>query len=585
MLKTFIRLLGGHAPAARRYMLMTVLYGALSGLTISTLAPVMLHLLNNEMPAARGWLAALAAGMALCWTWRRQVEQAGIGLAVAVLQGGRQHLGAHVAQLPLGWFTPDNSARLGHVITQGTMAVAQLPAHVLTPLISGSITPLVLLVTLFALHPPLALVALMALPLLVAVLLFSARLGRRADRRFQQHFAATSQRMVEFAQAQSVLRAFNGDGGGTRLLAQSLEQQRNSGMGLIIRASLAALLNSWAVQATFAALLLAAGLWLGDLAGDPAEGAVAVIVALVLVCRFIDPLQDVASHVEILRGAHGQLQEIERILAATPLPEPTLPLQPLDGAIDLHGVNLRYSAGGPDVLRGVNLHIPAGSMTAIIGASGSGKTSLMHLIARFFDATQGRVQIGGVDVRKMTRASLTDSISQVLQDTWLFQGSIADNIRIGKPDASTAEVLQAARMAGLTGTLERLPEGLATAVGEGGARLSGGERQRVTIARALIRQAPVLLVDEATAALDAENQAVIAQTLHSLRGRCTRVVIAHQLDTVAMADHIVVLEDGQVVEQGTPAVLRASGGRYARFLEQRRTASGWRIAAAQAEQP
>ena len=585
MLKTFIQLLGGHTQAARRYLLMTVLYGVFSGLTISTLAPVMLHLLNNEMPAASAWLAALAAGMALCWAWRRRVEQAGIGLAVAVLQGGRQHLGAHVAQLPLGWFTPDNSSRLGHVITQGTMAVAQLPAHVLTPLISGSITPLVVLGTLFAMHPPLALVALMALPLLVAVLLFSARLGRRADHRFQQHFAAASQRMVEFAQAQSVLRAFNGDGGGTRLLAQSLEQQRNSGMGLIIRASLAALINSWAVQATFAALLLAAGLWLGDLAGDPAEGAVAVIVALVLVCRFIDPLQDVASHVEILRGAHGQLQEIERILAATPLPEPTLPLQPLDGAIDLHGVSLRYSAAGPDVLRGVNLHIPAGSMTAIIGASGSGKTSLMHLIARFFDATQGRVQIGGVDVRKMTRASLTDSISQVLQDTWLFQGSIADNIRIGKPDASTAEVLQAVRMAGLTGALERLPEGLATSVGEGGARLSGGERQRVTIARALIRQAPVLLVDEATAALDAENQAVIAQTLHSLRGRCTRVVIAHQLDTVAMADHIVVLEDGQVVEQGTPAALRASGGRYARFLEQRRTASGWRIAAAQAEQP
>ncbi|MFJ4256138.1 ABC transporter ATP-binding protein [Pseudomonas monteilii] len=583
MLKTFVRLLGDSAPAWRRYLLMTVLYGVFSGLTICTLAPIMMHLLNNELQAAYAWLAVLAAGMALCWAWRRQVEQAGISLAVAVLQGGRQHIGAQVAQLPLGWFTPDNTARLGHVITQGTMAVAQLPAHVLTPLISGCVTPLVVVLALFALHPPLGLIALLALPALVAVLLFSARLGRGADQRFHQHFAAASQRMVEFAQAQSVLRAFNGSGGGTRLLAQSLERQRSSGMGLIMRASLSALLNSWAVQATFAALLVAAGLWLGNRAGAQLQDAVAVVVALAMVCRFIDPLQDVANHVEILRGAHGQLQEIERILAATPLPEPDSPLQPVDGGIDLQGVSLRYNPGGPAVLQNVNLSLPAGSMTAVVGASGSGKTSLMRLIARFFDTTQGSVRIGGVDVRKMARASLTDTVSQVLQDTWLFQGSIADNIRIGKPDASDAEVLQAAHMAGLTNVIDRLPEGLDTPVGEGGVRLSGGERQRVTIARALIKQAPVLLVDEATAALDAENQAVIAQTLHSLRGRCTLVVIAHQLSTVAMADHIVVLEAGQVVEQGTPAALRASGGRYARFLEQRHAAGGWRIAAPQVD--
>ncbi|MFV3288665.1 ABC transporter ATP-binding protein [Pseudomonas sp. NY11955] len=585
MLKTFVRLLGDSAPAWRRYLLMTVLYGVFSGLTISTLAPIMLHLLNDDVPAASAWLAVLATGMALCWVWRRQVEQAGISLAVAVLQGGRQHIGAQVAQLPLGWFTPDNTARLGHVITQGTMAVAQLPAHVLTPLISGCVMPLVVLPALLALHPALGLVALLALPALAAVLLLSARLGRRADQTFHQHFAAASQRMVEFAQAQSVLRAFNGGGGGTRMLSQSLERQRSSGMGLIIRASLSALLNSWAVQATFAALLVAGGLWFGNQAGAQAQDAVAVIVALAMVCRFIDPLQDVANHVEILRGAHGQLQEIEQILAATPLPEPASPLQPVDGGIDLHGVCLRYDAAGPDVLRNVNLTLPAGSMTAIIGTSGSGKSSLMRLIARFLDSTQGSVRIGGVDVRKIARTTLTDTVSQVLQDTWLFQGSIADNIRIGKPDASDGEVLQAAHMAGLTPIIERLPEGLATPVGESGARLSGGERQRVTIARALIKQAPVLLMDEATAALDAENQAVIAQTLHSLRGRCTLVVIAHQLDTVTMADHIVVLEAGQVVEQGAPAALRARGGRYARFLQQRHAASGWRIAVPHVEQP
>ncbi|MDH0729849.1 ABC transporter ATP-binding protein/permease [Pseudomonas sichuanensis] len=579
MLRTFIRLLGDSAPALRRYVLMTVLYGVFSGLTISTLAPLMLRLLQGDARGAAAWLLALAAGVGLCWFWRRPVELAGIALASAVLRGGRLHLGERVAQLPLGWFTPDNTARLGHVITQGMMGVAQLPAHVLTPLISGVVMPLVLVPALYALHGPLGLIALLALPALLAVLLLSARLGRQGDEAYQRHFAHASQRMVEFAQAQSVLRAFNGAGGGTRLLEQSLERQRRSGMGLILRSALSALLNSWAVQATFAALLMAAGLWFSRQLGGQPQEVVAVVVALALACRFIDPLQDVASHVEILRGAQGQLKEIERILAAEPLPEPLSPELPAGNAIELQGVSLRYGTEGPDVLRNLDLHIPAGRMTAIIGASGSGKSSLLRLIARFFDATRGSVRIGGVDVRQMARCTLTDTVSQVLQDTWLFQGSIADNIRIGKPEASDAEVLQAARLAGLETVVQRLPQGLDTPVGEGGARLSGGERQRVTIARALIKQAPVLLVDEATAALDADNQALIVATLHSLRGRCTQVVIAHQLATVALADHIVVLDAGRVVEQGSPAALGASGGYYARFLAQRHAASAWRIGA------
>ena len=554
MLNTLNQLLGDAAPALRRYLWMTVLYGAFSGLTISALAPLMLHLLNGDNAAAGLWLAALAGGTLLCWICRRRVEHAGIAVATAVLREGRLRLGEQVAQLPLGWFTPDNTARLGHVITHGLMAVAQLPAHVFTPLIAGSVMPVVLALVLCALHGALGLIALLALPLLVGVMLFSARLGRRADQSFQQHFAEASQRVVEFAQAQSVLRAFNGAGGATRRLDESLERQRRSGRALILRSALSALLNSWAVQATFAALLVAASF---SFAG---HDGLAVSVALVIACRFIDPLQDVASHVEILRGSEGQLKEFERILAAQPLPEPAAPQQPVDAAIELQGVSLRYSADGPDVLQDIDLHLPVGSMTAIIGASGSGKTSLLRLIARFFDASQGSVRIGGVDLRQIDRATRVGTVSQVLQDTWLFQGSIADNIRIGRADASDAEVLRAARLAGLGEVLERLPEGLDTQAGEGGARLSGGERQRVTIARALIKEAPVLLVDEATAALDAHNEALIIDTLASLRGQCTLVVVAHQLNTVAMADHIVVLDNGRIVEQGSPDALRASDG-------------------------
>ena len=580
MLKPLLELLGDDAPVLHRYVWMAVFYGLLSGLTLTTLVPVLGHLLANDLRGAALWLLLTLAGMAVCWACRRRVERAGVAVGVALLQGARQRIGDHVARLPLGWFTTQNTGHLGHVITQGMMAVAQLPAHVFTPVISGAVTPLVIVAALFAVHWPLGLIALLGLAVLAGALLLSARLGQRTDRAFQRHFADASQRMVEFAQAQSVLRAFNGEGGGTQLLEQALERQRQSGLRLIYQSSLSVVLNTWVVQVIFAALLIAAALWLNGLMGDTRDNAsvIAVVVALLLSSRYIEPLLDVAGYAEILRSASGQLDAVQAIFAARPLPEPDQPQPPRDGSIELRAVSMAYAPDQADVLHDVSLRIEPGSMTALIGASGSGKTTLVRLIARFFDAREGCVLVGGVDVRHMSDSQLAGQISQIFQDCYLFQGSIADNIRIGKPTANADEIFEAAQQAGLGELVGRLPQGLDTPVGEGGARLSGGERQRIAIARALIKEAAILLVDEATAALDAENQHLIARTLARLRGQRTLVVIAHQLSTVSMADRIVVLDHGRVAEQGTPAALLATKGRYAKFLEQRRAAKGWRVA-------
>lgn len=581
MLKSLIQLLGDDAPILRRYLGMAVSYALLGGLTLTTLVPVIQRLLAGDARAAGLWLILTVAGMVACWAWRRHVDRAGVAVGVAILQGARQRIGDHVASLPLGWFTAQNTRRLSHVITHGMMAVAQLPAHVFTPVITGAVTPLVIVAALCVLHWPLGLIALLGLPMLVAALWLTARLGRRAEQTYQRHFADTSQRMIEFAQAQSVLRAFNGEGGGTQWLEQAIDRQRQSGMRLIYQSTLSVVLNAWVVQSLFAVLLIAAVFWLNAQLGmaQDAGSVIAVVVALILSSRYIDPLLDVANYAEVLRGADSQLEEVQSIFAVVPLPEPERPQAPASGSIELRGVSLRYAPEQPEVLRDVSLSIAPGSMTALIGASGSGKTTLLRLIARFFDASQGSVLIGGVDVRQMSSSQLASQISQIHQDTYLFQGSIADNIRVGRPAASRVDILDAANQAGATELIERLPQGIDTPVGEGGARLSGGERQRIAIARALIKNAPILLVDEATAALDAENQQIIAQTLSRLRGGHTLLVIAHQLSTVSMADQILVLDQGQLVEQGSPALLRASRGRYAHFLEQRRAAKGWRIAA------
>jgi ATP-binding cassette subfamily B protein len=579
LVQTFVQLLGEDVRALRRYLWLAVTYGLLCGLSMAALVPLCRLLLAGEPQQAWPWLAALLAGVLVCWAWRSQVEQAGVRVGVAVLRNGRHCVGTHVARLPVGWFTPQNTARMGHVVTQGMMAVAQLPAHVFTPVISGVVTPLVLALVLLALQPQVGLLALVALPLLGGVLWCTARLAAYADRVFQQHFAQTSQRMVEFAQAQSVLRAFQGEGGGTRFLEQAVERQHQSALRLMLLSALSVVLNTWAVQTIFVALLAVAvwGLAGAGVGAVAASEAVALTVVLLLVVRFIDPLLEVASYGEILRSAGGQLEAVREILDAQPLPQTATPQPPQNAAITLRDVHFRYAPQATDVLRGVNLHLTPGSMTALIGASGSGKSTLARLVARFFDVSQGQICIGGVDVRQMSEAQLAGQISQIFQDSYLFAGSIADNIRMGKPTASAQELLQAAQLAGVSEMLERLPQGLDTPVGEGGAQLSGGERQRIAIARALIKDAPILLVDEATAALDAGNQAIIAQTLVRLRGQRTMLVIAHQLSTVAMADQIVVLEAGQVVEQGAPAALLASGGRYAHFLAQRQMAKGWRM--------
>lgn len=580
MLSIFRSLLGERFPIFVRYLCMAALSGVFAGLTMALMVPMLGQLLAGNVKGAVGWLSAMVIGVLFCWGWRRRVELAGMDVGVAVLQEGRKRLADHVVGLPAGWFTPDHTAQLGHLMSQGMMEIAQLPAHLITPMLTGLVTPVVMALVLLWLQPMMGLTAMVALPMMAAISVLLFRWGRDSDGAFQRSAAQTGQRVVEFARAQSLLRAFRGGGGGQRFLDDALIQQHQAGEARLSVAGMAVALNVLAVQVVFAALLLCAVLWLELHSGQAVQSSeiIGLVVALLLVNRFIEPLLDVAGYADALRSVWGQLEAVRDILATARLPLGNGQGHgPQDASVQFRGVGFRYEHGMPDVLQGVDLDIAPGSMVALVGTSGSGKTTVLRLIARFFDATCGEVLIGGVNVKDLSPAQLTDSISQIFQDSYLFQGSIADNIRVGRPDASDAEVREVADLAGVTEITGRLPQGLQSPVGEGGVRLSGGERQRIAIARALIRNAPILLVDEATAALDAENQAVIARTLSRLRGKRTLVVIAHQLSTVAMADEIVVLNEGRIVERGSDEQLRRGGGQYARFIEQRIAAKGWRI--------
>lgn len=580
MLKTFSQLLGDDIRIFHRYIALTVIYAMLCGLSIVALAFMMAQLMLGNTGQLVAWVLFLLIALVVCWWLRRIVEQTGIQVGIAVLEQGRLRLGNHVAALPVGWFTPQNTAQFNHIVTQGMMSVAQLPAHVFTPLITGIVTPIVILMALFTQYGLLAMIALLALPLMALAFKLTAKIAHYTDQTYQQDFAETSQRIVEFAQAQSVLRAFNAEGNSTRFVDQAIHQQRQSGFKLILLSALSTVLNTWVIQIVFAVLFIVAITLLGVQSNDQIlmSEVVAVSVALLLLCRFIDGLMEVAGYSEVLRGASGQLATIQTIFSTPALPEVRQRQVLRESTIRFDAVSFRYPTQTTDVLQQVSLEVAEGTMTALIGASGSGKSTLVKLAARFFDVNQGQVFIGGVDVKQMPYAQLTEQITQIFQDNYLFAGTIADNIRMGRPEATEQQIQAVVEQVGIAEMLVRLPDGLDTMVGEGGAQLSGGERQRIAIARALIKDAPIILVDEATAALDAENQAIICNLLNKLRGKKTILVIAHQLSTIVNADHIAVLAQGRIVEHGTPAQLQELQGHFAHFLQQSRAVKGWQIA-------
>ena len=253
------------------------------------------------------------------------------------------------------------------------------------------------------------------------------------------------------------------------------------------------------------------------------------------------------------------------------------PLTDVKGHVRYEDVSFHYSDDDTPVLSHVSFDIPAGKSIALVGPSGSGKTTICSLLPRFYDVTGGRITIDGKDVRTLTLKSLRSQIGMVQQDVYLFAGTILDNIRYGRPEASDEEVIAAAKAAACHDFILSLPDGYRTVVGEGGSTLSGGEKQRISIARALLKDAPIVLLDEATASLDPENEVLIQQAISALVAEKTVIVIAHRLQSIMSADKIIVLKDGRVAEQGTHEDLLKRDGLYAKLWAEQSQAGSWRL--------
>ncbi|MDA4890627.1 ABC transporter ATP-binding protein [Streptomyces sp. MS2A] len=583
MIRQLYRVLGpeGSRPLNRLLVLQSAA-SVLQGVAFALLVPVLKALLGTDPGDVLPWLTAFTG----CVLAHAVLQGAAVGGGFTV--GSRLSRALHrrmadqALRLPLGWFTAGRTAEFSRLAGQNVIQVMSTPAHLLRPFISSLLTPVTLVAATFFFDVRTALVLLVCAPVLYAVKQASTSLMRRLDLGRDGAIGESADRVLEYTRNQPVLRAFGRTAEGYGALDDALAAEARADRRLIVRGLPGLVSFTFATRLVFALLLALGVSWQLD-------GSLTVptlLALLVLLVRLIESVSSAAEAGAGMRIARNTLERLGAVLDEPPFPQPARPRTPRDASVEFEGVGFRYDTGGADgpssrpVLKDVTFRLPERSTTALVGPSGAGKTTVAALIARFRDTTEGTVRIGGVDVREIAADDLADHVSLVFQDVYLFDGTIEENVRIAAPDAGPAELAEAAALSGLDKVIAELPDGWDTKTGEGGARLSGGQRQRVSIARALLKDAPILVLDEATAALDQENEALFAEAVRTLADRKTLLVIAHRLSTVVHADQILVLEDGAITERGTHDDLVTAGGTYASFWHRRTRAHGWRLEAA-----
>lgn len=542
------------------------------GVCFATLVPILRALWDDTTGAVAPWLIVAGVAAVLSGVARWFTDNRANVVGVERFAGGlMSRVGRHAARMPLGWFTRENSGRFTEIVTGSAVSVMIAPGVVLSRLVTVTVTPLVVLAVVVAIDWRMAL----AMAVVVPVGLLAYRAVQRAARpEFQAQSDVDqelSARVIEFARAQPVLRAAGRARSGWTQLDAAMRESRAATVSNMDRTGRPMTRYLAVVEIGFA-LIVGVGVLLVT-GGSLAFPDLAAI--LVLAVRFAEPLSSLAGFGEGVEMTRAALGSVGSILAVPPLAEPEH-RRPVRGS-GLELVGVRFGYGEAPVLDGVDLRVPPGSMTALVGPSGAGKTTIIRLIARFWDADSGHVRIGGEDVTALGTDTVLAQVSVVSQDVYLFDDTIEANIHSGRPDATIEEVRAAASVARLDDVVARLPDGWHSRVGEGGAMLSGGERQRVSIARALLKDAPIVLLDEVTAALDGESEAAVVAAIRELARDRTVVVIAHRLSTISSADQIVYLDKGTVVESGTHEQLLARGDRYAALWHERRDAEGWQL--------
>ena len=488
----------------------------------------------------------------------------------------RLTVSAHLARLPLGFTESYGSGKLRKVIQESTGAAETYLAHQLPDKYSAMATPVGLLALLLVFDWRLGLLSLV--PVLLGFAIMSVMTGSRMAEKMRQYgnaLAAMSNEAVEYVRGIPVVKTFGQSVFSFRRFKATIDEYEKWVVAYTKELRMPMLFYTAAINGVLA-FLIADGL-LATRQSVTSKFLLNLLFYIIITPVISLTLNKIMYMSESKLIVEDALSRIDSVLDAAPVSVPNAPKHPKDSSVELENVHFSYD-GAQEVIKGVSLRVEPGQTVALVGPSGGGKSTLASLMARFFDANSGSVRIGGVDVREIPKEELMDTVSFVFQNSRLIKGSILDNVKLGRPDATEEQVLAALKAAQCMDILEKFPEGIHTVIGTKGVYLSGGERQRISIARAFLKDAPIILLDEATAFADPDNEAKVQAAFAELARGKTVIMIAHRLSTVVNADCIYVVRDGQIAESGTKDVLCAKGGLFEKMWRDYQSSVQWKVA-------
>lgn len=542
-------------------------------LEIIAIYVVVQSLLAGERDSKTAWIAVILIVISILGNavtqYFSQLQQTHAGYFMAANK--RIEIADRLKSVPMGYFNENNLGEITGVSTTILDNIETIAPMVLVNILSGFINAVVFTLMIFLFDWRIGGIVVLGTLLYLMV---TSRMEKKsiaiAPNR-QKSEAVMVGAVLEYVQGMSVIKSFNLTGRGDKKLQDALEFNRKSNLDLEQLFTPYIIMQSIVLQVFSIVMIIAA-------VGFFIVGTMSIANALmVVIMSFLvfAQIQSAGSGLSLLRIVSSSIEQAERVDKIPQMDEDGKKITPKNHDVIFDNVSFSYDK--KEILHNISLKIPDKTTTAVIGPSGSGKTTLCNLIARFWDVNDGVVKIGGYDVREYTLETLMDQISMVFQNVYLFADTIENNIKFGKPSATHEEVVKAAKKACCNDFIEALPNGYNTIIGEGGASLSGGEKQRISIARAMLKDAPIVILDEATANVDPENEDRLQTAIEELTKNKTIVMIAHRLKTVQNADQIIVVDNGDIVQRGNHDELIAQKGIYANFVLGRKEVIGWTL--------
>lgn len=483
----------------------------------------------------------------------------------------RIEIAEHLKYLPMGYFNQNSLGYITSVATNSMEALADVATRVVMMVTQGILTTAVVVLMICAFDLRIGGIAILGVLLFFAV---NSLLQKKAKKIAPTKDAADRklvEKVLEYIQGIAEVKSYNLTGEKSKALNRAVDENTAANIKLEITFVPLMFLQSLTAKLIGVAI---AGVSVAFYLNGTMELLNAVVMVIAAFILF-GALDSAGSYSALLRNVDLNVSKAQSVLDMPTMDIDGRDITPTNYDIDVE--NVEFSYGKRKIIDGVSVHIPQKTTTAIVGPSGGGKTTLCHLIARFWDVDKGCVRLGGMNVKDYSMDSLMKNFSFVFQSVYLFQDTIANNIRFGQPDAPMEKVIEAAKKACCHDFIMALPDGYEAIIGEGGANLSGGEKQRISIARAIMKDAPIIILDEATANVDPESEQELTAAIEALTKEKTIMMIAHRLKTVRHADNILVIDGGKIVQSGTHDELMHQGGIYRRFVESRELAVGWKV--------